>query len=332
MESIAIEVVERSQIGEARRTAQALTGRLGFTETAQGKVAIAVTELAQNLVRHACKGVLLLRTCEEADLKIEILAIDRGPGMTNPDACLRDGFSTTGTAGNGLGAVQRLADEFGIYSTEAGTVVVAQIRHGTQAHPAIASRLQTGVVCLHKAGETVTGDAWSTVATGQYRSVLLVADGIGHGPAAANASAAAVRVFQEQAQQPPQAILETAHGALRRTRGAVLAIAAIDFEQSSVQFAGVGNVAATVLTARKHHSLISYEGTAGYEVRKIREFVYPWYEDGLLVMHSDGLGSKWRLDQYPGLRQQHPSIIAGVLWRDFDRGRDDVTVLVAKER
>jgi hypothetical protein len=51
----------------------------------------------------------------------------------------------------------------------------------------------------------------------------------------------------------------------------------------------------------------------------------------LLVMHSDGLATHWNLDQYPGLVGRRPSLIAGVLYRDFARGRDDVTVVVAKK-
>jgi hypothetical protein len=50
-----------------------------------------------------------------------------------------------------------------------------------------------------------------------------------------------------------------------------------------------------------------------------------------LVLHSDGLGTRWNLNAYPGLSAHHPSLIAGVLYRDFKRGTDDVTVLVAKE-
>jgi hypothetical protein len=77
--------------------------------------------------------------------------------------------------------------------------------------------------------------------------------------------------------------------------------------------------------------MVSYNGTVGHEVRKIQEFTYQWPQQGLLVMHSDGLKTQWRLDRYPGLMHKHPSLIAGVLYRDFNRGRDDVTVLVARE-
>ena len=47
-------------------------------------------------------------------------------------------------------------------------------------------------------------------------------------------------------------------------------------------------------------------------------------------MHSDGLTTHWTLERLPGLAARHPSLIAGVLYRDFKRGRDDVTVVVAR--
>ena len=77
--------------------------------------------------------------------------------------------------------------------------------------------------------------------------------------------------------------------------------------------------------------MVSLNGTAGVEMRKITEFSYPWPENALLVLHSDGMVSHWNIDQYPGLYQRHPTVIASVLYRDHDRGRDDVTVVVAKQ-
>jgi hypothetical protein len=49
-------------------------------------------------------------------------------------------------------------------------------------------------------------------------------------------------------------------------------------------------------------------------------------------MYSDGLKSSWDLKSYPGIWNKHPGLIAAILYRDFTRERDDVTVLVAKNR
>ncbi|MEH2463139.1 ATP-binding SpoIIE family protein phosphatase [Nostoc sp.] len=329
-ESVAITITESSQIGEARRVAMALATQLGFQETERGKVGIVVTEVANNLVQHAHGGVVLLRTLNQhLAVGIEVLSLDKGSGMVDVDQCLQDGFSTAGTSGNGMGAIRRLSGLFEIYSIpNQGTALLAHLWSDSTPHPP-EKTLEIGAICLPKRGEDVSGDAWACVVDGRRR-LLLVADGLGHGPAAATAASQAVRIFQDDHHRSPGAILEAAHTALRSTRGAVLAIAEIDFEQQSVCFAGIGNIAASIFSFTEHHNLLSHNGTVGYEIRKIQEFSYPWYSNGLLIMHSDGLGAKWQLDRYPGLSQKHPSLIAGVLYRDFNRERDDVTVLVVK--
>ena len=330
-ESIAIAITEQSQTGEARRTSLALANRLGFKEAERGKLGIVVTEMANNLIQHAHGGELLLRAIEHhSTLGIEVLAVDKGPGMDNVDRCLQDGFSTSGTAGNGMGAIRRLSHLFDIYSMpDAGTALLAHLWADSQASHQSDMPLEIGVVCLPKRGEDVSGDAWASQVD-RHRSLLLIADGLGHGSAAATASLEAVRIFQTHSDRSPHNIIEAAHAALGHTRGAALAIAEIDSKQPSVRFAGIGNIAASIASATNHHNLVSYNGTVGHEVRKIQEFTYPWYTNGLLIMHSDGLSTQWRLDRYPGLSQKHPSLIAGILYRDFHRDRDDVTVLVAK--
>ncbi|MFN6562184.1 MAG: SpoIIE family protein phosphatase [Nostoc sp. ChiSLP01] len=330
LESVAITITESSQTGEARRLAMALVTRLGFQETQRGKVGIVVTEIANNLVQHAGGGVMVLRSLkQDLAVGIEVLSLDKGPGMVDVDECLQDGFSTAGTSGNGLGAIRRLSNLLEIYSIpKQGTALLAQVWSDSAPHPP-QKTLEIGAICLPKRGEDVSGDAW--VCEGDdRRSLLLVADGLGHGPLAASAASQAVRIFQDHHHLFPGAIVEAAHTALRSTRGAVLAIAEIDFEQHSVRFAGIGNISASIFSFTEHHNLLSHNGTVGHEIRKIQELSYPWYANGLLIMHSDGLDSKWRLDRYPGLSQKHPSLIAGMLYRDFNRERDDVTVLVAK--
>lgn len=329
-QSIAIAITEQSQTWEARRAALALADRLGFQETERGRIGLVVMEAANNLINHARSGVLLLRAIEQQSrLGIEILTLDQGPGMVNVDECLQDGFSTAGTLGNGLGAIRRLSDFFEVYSLpEKGTALLALLWSAPMSfRPDMP--LEIGAVCLPKGGEEVSGDAWADRIDAD-RGLLLVADGLGHGPSAAVASSEAVRVFQDNYYRSPQAIIEAAHGALRSTRGAVLAIAEIDFDRMSVRFAGIGNIAGKVFSPTEHRNLVSNNGIVGHEVRKIQEFTYPWSANGLLIMHSDGISAHWRLDSYPGLSLKHPSLIAGILYRDFNRERDDVAVLAVK--
>lgn len=334
MECLVLPVTESSQVGEARRIAAALAGTAGFDETERGKVALVATEAANNLVQHAAGGELVLRVLgrDQAD-GLEILSLDKGPGMRNVAECLRDGFSTAGTPGTGLGAILRLSDLFDIYSLPGmGTALLSRLRaKAPAARPQTGTGLEIGAVCLPKPGETVCGDAWDADDRGG-RSRILVADGLGHGPAAAEASGEAVRVFRQNPAPGPAEILEAIHAALRGTRGAAAAAAEVDLTERTIRFAGIGNIAAAVVSPGETRSMVSHNGIVGHQMRKVQEFVYPLPEGGMLVMASDGLTTQWRLDRYPGLLAKHPGLAAGVLYRDFNRGRDDVTVLAARPK
>ncbi len=328
--SIVVPVTEASQVGEARRAVAAMTRLLGFDEEGGSKAALVVTETATNLVKHARQGVLVLSPLEENGVSgIELLALDKGPGMADAGRCLRDGFSTASTPGTGLGAVVRQSAFVDIYSRQpTGTAMVCRLWAG--APPTAGHRVRVEVVSVPRTDEEVCGDSWAVVRQ-DGQTLVLVADGLGHGPHAAEASATAARVFRDSIRLAPVDILQTAHRALRSTRGAAVAVAQVDPAGESIRFAGVGNIAGVVVAAGVARSMVSHNGTVGHEARKFQEFTYPFPSGALLVMHSDGLGSRWGLEAYPGLAARDPALVAGVLYRDFQRGRDDVTVLVARE-
>jgi hypothetical protein len=160
----------------------------------------------------------------------------------------------------------------------------------------------------------------------------MVADGLGHGLLAAEAAQEAVGVFRAHATLAPAAVLEAMHAALRGTRGAAVAVAEVDLTARILHFAGVGNIAGTVFTPTGRHGLTSLNGIVGYTLPKVQTFTHPWADTALLVMHSDGLLSRWDFAAHPGLTPRHPSLIAGVLYRQYARGRDDVTVIALKTR
>jgi hypothetical protein len=189
---------------------------------------------------------------------------------------------------------------------------------------------QIGAVCLPMPGEIACGDAW---AVGSDRTVasLLLADGLGHGPHAAEASEAAASIVDRCPAAAPGVILQQAHHALRATRGAAVASARLDSVSKEMHFAGVGNIAACVFDGNGRRPMVSHNGIVGSNMRKVQEFAAPWSTDSFIIMHSDGLGTRWDLGQYPGLAMRPPSLIAAVLYRDFARKRDDVTVLVVRK-
>lgn len=326
-----IPVSESSQIGEARRAAVRIAELAGFGENEQGKIAIVATEVATNLVRHARDGHLLIQVIPRSSGKaLEIVAIDAGPGMANVERCLQDGYSTGGTNGTGLGAIKRLSSEFDIHSIpDRGTALLSRIFSDTAP---VASRPNfiIGAASFPVAGEIVCGDGWASSET-ENELRLMVADGLGHGPLAQAASNAAEQVFRSQPNAAdPKSLVEASHRALSGTRGAALAVAQLDLQSRRLKYAGVGNIAGSLVTSTGTQGLVSHNGIVGVKMQKVQQFEHPIEGTGLLIMHSDGLKSRWDLMDHPGLTTRHPAIIASVLYRDYRRERDDVTVVVIR--
>jgi anti-sigma regulatory factor (Ser/Thr protein kinase) len=329
----AIEVVESSQVSAARFAVTDLARRAGFNEEDQYRAGLVATEMATNLIKHAAagKGELLLRlVAEGVQGEIELMAIDRGPGIDNLSASLDDGYSTSGTAGTGLGAIQRLSDTFDIHTQpRRGTAILARLRARRSAiRPA--GVLEFGAVSVAKAGETVCGDAWS-IKPRLDGAAVLVADGLGHGLQAADAASAAVSSFLTTPFTEPSEALQRADNALRHTRGAAAAVADVRVQHRTLRYAGVGNISAAIISPAGTTRGVSHNGTLGHQARYFKDYGYPWPAAALLVLHSDGLASQWAIDAYPGLSRRHPSLIAAVLYRDFSRQRDDVTIVVGRE-
>jgi anti-sigma regulatory factor (Ser/Thr protein kinase) len=310
---------DSSKVGEARRAAHTLAN-FELTAELAGKVAIATTELANNLMLHARGGELLIQTLgpEESPM-VELLAIDRGPGMGDISRCMSDGYSTAGTPGTGLGAVRRLASEFEISSVPGeGTIVMA--RFGAR------MELRYGAVNVAMAGELDCGDAWHIVSDAKGTAVMVV-DGLGHGTFAAEAARSCIAAFQSAPFDEPRDVLQRANRAMSKTRGGAAAVAR--FSNGSLAYGGVGNITGYLVSAEKSQGLVSHNGTLGLHQRPAQQLEYKVEPGALLVMHSDGLSARWDLKQRAELLRAHPAIIAAALYRDHGRdGRDDATVVV----
>ena len=326
-----IAVIESSQPSAGRFAARQAALDAGFNEDDSHRAGLIATELATNLVKHARDGELLIREIHDGPQReVEILAIDRGPGMPDVTHSLVDGYSTTGSPGTGLGAIRRLADDFDIYSEPTrGTVILARVRAGRAARSS-SFPLATGGVSVAMKGETVCGDGWQVLHRPKG-ALLIIADGLGHGLHASEASIAAIGTIDPRANGDLATRLRAMHDGLRHTRGAAAAIAEIQCESALVKFAGIGNISGAIHRPGVTRHTVSLNGTLGHEARTFREYSYPWESDAMLVMHSDGLGTHWSLDDYRGLHRRHPAVVAAVLYRDFSRQRDDVTVVVGRK-
>ena len=322
---------DQSEVGNARRQALALGSTLDFKEVRCGELAIVVTEMARNLATHGGGGELVLTPWRAGEVSgVDVLALDTGRGIADIAQALGDGYSTAGTPGNGLGAMERLAQQFEVYSPPGkGTAVLARLLASAEMEP---GRVPVfGSVAVPYGEETVSGDAWciSGPEEASDRTLYMMADGLGHGPVASEAGQEAVRSFLNNAHQPVREILQGQHAALGKTRGAAVAMAELDLRRRILTYLGAGNIASSLCCGvGRSRSMVSMNGTAGHSLGSLQEFVYPLEDDTLLVMHSDGLQTRWSLRDYPGLASRHPALIAGVLYRDFSRRRDDATVLV----
>jgi anti-sigma regulatory factor (Ser/Thr protein kinase) len=324
-------VDDPSAVGNARRAAMGRAASLGFSDERAGKVGLAVVESATNILKHAGHGQLLIGTVESEGVDgVEIIALDKGPGIANVSASLRDGHSTAGSMGGGLGALARLSYSFEIF-TQPGKGTALRLALWSREVAQRAQPIEVGGISVAKQGETVCGDAWA-VDTSRDQIVLLMADGLGHGIGAHEASRAAIEVLRTHPRSDPREIIEISHGALARTRGAAVAVARLVASGERGIFAGVGNIVCRVEASSANRHLVSHNGTVGTTLRKVQEFAFPWPVNALVVLHSDGLGTHWSLDHYPGLATRHPALIAAVLYRDYDRRRDDVTVAVVRNR
>ncbi len=326
-QSLAIDIRESHDVGNARRQALQASKDLGFDETAAGRVAIVVTELAGNLAKHAGGGTVILRALLSAGDApgLEVMTIDSGPGM-DVYRCMEDGYSTAGSPGTGMGAIKRLSASFDIYSLrDQGTVIVAQL----WPKDAPVQAYDIGAVCLPVAGETLCGDGWA-VRPFDGGMDIIVSDGLGHGPVAAEASNMALASFVARPGLSPADSLEAMHTLLRSSRGAAVLVGRLDIARGGLTCAGIGNIAGYIMTSPKAKGVVSMNGIVGHQIHKVKAFSYDCAPDDLIILHSDGLTTHWKFDDFPGLVTRSSAIIAGMMYKHFKRGKDDATVVVVR--
>jgi anti-sigma regulatory factor (Ser/Thr protein kinase) len=319
-----LRVEDPSAAAACRGAALALAGRLQFPAARSDQLALAVTEAASNLSKHATQGAMLLRIARgEGGPGIEMITIDAGPGFGDTAAALRDGHSTSGTLGIGLGAIHRLADFCDLYSVPGhGTALVS--RFWPAPHPGAAP--YAGLV-RPITGETECGDVFAAAETEDQLTGVLC-DGLGHGPLAAIAAMEAVAVVLEDPAGEPAALLERAHRRMAHTRGGVVAV--VQAAGTVVRFAGLGNIAAVILADGTRKGMISVPGIAGHQARTIRQFEYTAPPGAAIILHSDGISGRWDAGALPGLNARDPLVVASVLLAHAGSRRDDAGILVLK--
>ncbi len=320
-----IPITDASSVGEARRRGLLLADRLGFDAVRSGEFGLLITEAARNVLIHGGGGqAILLGTKNGHNPVGRILAMDNGPGILDMAKAMGDGYSTAGTMGNGMGAMKRIASSLEIFTGRTGTIVLLEL--GSESKQG--GMLVAGMAIPYP-GERLCGDGWAYHQTPE-RTMILLVDGLGHGAAAAEAADEALEIFRKRLEYPPAEILSFVHEGLRKTRGAVAAVTEILPGRKVLNYAAVGNTSASLLSKQTSRSLVSHSGTLGLAAAKIQEFQVDWPADAILVMHSDGVQSRWDLSSYSGLLARHPALIGAAILKDFRRQRDDASVVVVK--
>ena len=321
-----IPVEDSSAVGAVRRATASLAARLGFEPGRIAEIEIAATELASNAHRHGIASSVLVRSRHAgAASTVEVVAIDVGPGHPDIDSLFDDGVSTAGTLGVGLGALRRLANRVDVHSLLGrGTVLAAVFADRQSMHVDVP--MIDGITRPIR-GEVVCGDSWAS-AVDAGRLALVVTDGLGHGPLAEKASDEIIAEFQRDPWRTPAEFIEAAHRRANGTRGAAVSAMTVDVTAGVVRFAGVGNVVGRIVGLATPSGLIPQPGIVGQQMRSVREVSVPIAAGCLLIVHSDGLTSKWDLDQLAGVTRHTPDVIAGVLLREAGRTDDAVVVVM----
>src|SRR6266576_822601 len=217
---LVLSVETSAQARSACLAARKLAQSIGFTADASEEIALVASELASNLIKHAGGGALELTPLDSAGaLGLEIVSEDKGPGIGDVELALTDGYSTVGSLGVGLGAVNRLMDSLQFSpSPQGGLRVVCQRWIRTNGRDIAGRRLAFGAATrsyhlMRENGDTFVIRQWGN------HALAGIIDGLGHGEFAQRASQTARQYLEHHFDQPLESLFQGAGRACRATRG-----------------------------------------------------------------------------------------------------------------
>lgn len=338
-----LEIDSEADVGVCRRKSVSLATKLGFDEVKTGEVAILVSELVSNVLKHGGgKGRVLICYLKTNDDRkaIEIFTCDSGNGISNFKNAFDDGFSDKNTLGIGLGTIRRFSDilEIDTQITDSKTILCSEISNTYKHCIRIVKwlpetrwlgtnrSLVTGAASRSKPGENMNGDSYLMQHLSATKTMVAVIDGLGHGKDAHMASNIIKEQILLKADLPLVDLVKYIHQAARGTRGAVVGIALINSQTSKLQFVGIGNIEGFVVLAASKKNLISFGGILGHNIRTPQVFEFPFEKGDTLCMYSDGINSRWTTNEINW--KEHPQKNADFLINNYSRPNDDATILI----
>ncbi len=326
-----IEVTNPANVRRAGEAGRSFASTIGFTELESEQIALVTTELATNLVKHAGGGSIRFSLLEEQGrIGIQIESEDSGPGISNFEQALRDGYSTKRTLGTGLGTVNRFMDELEFRpGSHSGLHILCQRWRRPPSHAPGSHWLEFGAATRACRLAVDNGD---TFVLRQWEGYALagVIDGLGHGPLAKRASNTARQYIEQHFDQPLESIFRGVGRACQSTRGVVMGLARFDATRHKLAVANIGNIEIRLLGGAEPFRPMVRRGVLGLNAPKPLITEHPWTAASVLAIHSDGLRTSWRAEDIPDMARHAPGVIALELLRQAGKIEDDATVVVAR--
>jgi negative regulator of sigma-B (phosphoserine phosphatase) len=193
--------------------------------------------------------------------------------------------------------------------------------------------LEYGVASVTAPDQDASGDR-HLVKTIHDGALLAVVDGSGHGKDAGVPASLAVETLETHADEDVVVLFQRCHERLRSTRGAVMSIASINAAQSTLTWAGVGNIEGMIFHCGSSppeaiDRLLLRPGIVGYRLPSVEALALPIAPGDLIVLATDGIKPDFEGQIMP---EEHPRIIANKISCGYSKRRDDGLVLVARYR
>lgn len=325
---------DRSYLAILKKEIHKLAIQGGFESKKLAEIDIIVSEMGSNLVKHATGGEMLACVQQTGDgVTLDLISLDNGPGMMDPEKMLLDGASTTKTLGHGLGSIRRLSDTFEIYSRkEWGTIILSRVHKKNARIPkAKKELLQLSALLVAKPGETFSGDGCYSMTEKDGTTRILVADGLGHGAEANHAVKEAISAFRNYESDSPADILRHLHKAIKRTRGLVATVVIYFPREKIWRLCGIGNIGTRFIGHQQAKSYVPYNGIIGHHIPGTlnnQELSQTDYDQVMLC--SDGIRSRWEHAKNPSIQKYDLAVQAATIYKDFGRRTDDMSVVIGR--
>lgn len=332
VESQYMVISNSAEVIAIRRIAKDMAKEIGFDKCGREEISLVVSELASNIIKYAQRGIVTLTpVCNEQHEGLMIEAEDDGEGF-NEHTSMKDGVSTSGTLGMGLGAVNRLMDEFDILQREnhTGTRIVCKRWLHDNSNHGQHCPFDFGVFSRPKPNETANGDTF-IIKNIRGATLVGVIDGVGHGELASQAANAARQYVERHAEQPLLEIFRGVDRACAATRGVVMALVILDWKKGTFRYASVGNIEVKVFSHRHEKpKFIVRRGIVGKHAPAPVVTENDWHPGDMLALHSDGISTHWQWHDFTQYEDHPAQVIAEHIYNATQKDHDDATIVIVK--